>query len=117
MPHPIDVALLVGWQEDPFYYYADDPEEYGHSIDEAQEDLQLPAALVADIKTWDAQYQATYDPDGYVWSKSGFASPEIEAAWRERGKELAARLKQESPVVASVNYRANGVIPDKTCMF
>ncbi|APU12503.1 hypothetical protein [Actinoalloteichus fjordicus] len=115
MSRSIDVSLLVGWQEEPFYYYADDPEEYGHPIEEAAEELQLPADLVVEIIAWDAEYQATYKPDDY--RNSGFPSEEIEEDWRERGKVLAERIKRESPVVSSVNYRADGIIPDNTCMF
>ncbi|APU13922.1 MULTISPECIES: hypothetical protein [Actinoalloteichus] len=117
MSRSIVVSLLVGWQEDPFYYHGADPEEYGHSIEEASDELKLPTDLVAEIRDWDAEYQATYDPDGYVWSKSGFDSPELEEAWRERGKVLAERIKRESPVVASVDYRAEGLHPKGWCVF
>ncbi|APU13921.1 MULTISPECIES: hypothetical protein [Actinoalloteichus] len=117
MERSVEVGLLLGWQEDPFYYELNDPEDYNHSIEAATEELRLPASLVSEIIAWDAEYQATYDPDGYVWSKSGFDSPEIEDAWRERGRVLAERIKRESPVVASVDYRANGVIPPRTCVF
>ncbi|AOS61224.1 hypothetical protein [Actinoalloteichus hymeniacidonis] len=115
MIRSVVVSLLTGWQEDPFYYDFDDPEEYNHSIEEAGEQLQLPADLISDIRAWDAEYQATYNPDEF--HKSGFSSPEIAAAWRERGKELAARIKRESPVTASVDYQANGLIPKGSCMF
>ncbi|APU15726.1 MULTISPECIES: hypothetical protein [Actinoalloteichus] len=117
MSRSITISLLVGWQEDPFYYDWYDPEQYSHSIEEAAEELQLSADLVADITAWDDEYQATYDPTGSRGLESGFASPEAEEEWRERGKILAARIKQESPVVASVSYRANGIIPPGTCMF
>ncbi|ASO19759.1 hypothetical protein FHR81_000563 [Actinoalloteichus hoggarensis] len=33
------------------------------------------------------------------------------------GRGLAARIKQESPVVSSVNYRANGSVPRGACIF
>ncbi|APU12505.1 hypothetical protein UA75_02100 [Actinoalloteichus sp. GBA129-24] len=115
MSRSIVVALLVGWEEDPFYYHGSDPEEYGHSIEDAAEELQLPDDLVADIVAWDAEYQATFKPDDH--RNSGFPSVKVEEAWRERGKALAERIKRESPVVSSVNYRANGVIPDYSCMF
>ncbi|WP_157434290.1 MULTISPECIES: hypothetical protein [Actinoalloteichus] len=67
------------------------------------------------MKKWDAEYQATYNPN--CFHSSGFSSPETEEEWRERGKMLAARIKQESPIVTSVNYQANGAIPWGTCMF
>ncbi|APU12504.1 hypothetical protein UA75_02095 [Actinoalloteichus sp. GBA129-24] len=117
MTRSVDVGFLAGWQEDPFYYDWDDPEEYCHSIEEAAEELQLPADLVTEITAWDAEYQATYDPTGSRGLESGFPSPEAEEAWRERGKALAERIKRESPVVVSVDYRADGVIPPHTCVF
>ncbi|MBB5920631.1 hypothetical protein FHR81_001661 [Actinoalloteichus hoggarensis] len=102
--------------EGPFYRHGADPEEYGHSIEEAAESLSCPD-LVDEIRDRDAEYQATYDPDGYVWSKSGFDAPELEEAWWEHGKVSAARNQQESPVVAGVDYRAEGAIDKGTCMF
>ncbi|WP_075739901.1 MULTISPECIES: hypothetical protein [Actinoalloteichus] len=109
------MSFLVGWQEDPFYYDWDDPEEYNHSIEEAAKDLQLSADLVAQITIWDDEYQATYKPDDY--RNSGFPSVELEEAWRERGKVLAERIKRESPVVKSVDYRAEGLHPKGWCVF
>ncbi|AOS65507.1 hypothetical protein [Actinoalloteichus hymeniacidonis] len=115
MTRSVVVSLLVGWQEDPFYYDFDDPEEYGHSIEEAGEQLQLPPELVRELVIWDSEYQATYRPSDY--RNSGFASVAEEESWRERGKALAQRIKQESPVVASVDYRAEGLHPKGWCVF
>ncbi|AOS61346.1 hypothetical protein TL08_02540 [Actinoalloteichus hymeniacidonis] len=118
MSRSIVVYLLAGWREDPFFYYPEQGERwYNHSIEEAGEDLQLPAGLVADLTAWDDEYQATYDPSGNRGLESGFSSPEVEEAWRERGKVLAARIKAESTVVASVDYQANGVIEEGSCVF
>ncbi|APU15956.1 MULTISPECIES: hypothetical protein [Actinoalloteichus] len=112
----VDVAILVGWQENYFYYesgYEDDT--LNHDVEEATEFLDLNADLVRDLEAWDAEYQATYNPIDD--RKSGFATAEAERDWIERGKELSARLKRESPMVASVDYLAWGNIPEGTCVF
>ncbi|MBB5921175.1 hypothetical protein FHR81_002213 [Actinoalloteichus hoggarensis] len=57
------------------------------------------------------RYPVSYSRD------SGFLSPEEERVWADKGRVLAARVKQESPVVASVHYRANGSVPRGTCVF
>ncbi|APU16209.1 MULTISPECIES: hypothetical protein [Actinoalloteichus] len=112
----VDVAILVGWQENYFYYDNGDEEDtLNHTTEDATEFLDLNADLVRDLEAWDAEYQATYDPVEY--HNSGFATPEAKRDWIERGKELAARLKRESPMVASVDYLANGSIPEGTCVF
>ncbi|ASO20803.1 hypothetical protein FHR81_001770 [Actinoalloteichus hoggarensis] len=115
MARDIAVVLLVGWQEDPFYYETKQSETYNHSLDEAEEDLLLPADLVADIAAWDDEFQAVYRPDDY--RNSEFESPETEAAWYERGRVLAERVKRQSPVVVSVEYRADGAIRAGECVF
>ncbi|ASO22440.1 hypothetical protein FHR81_004203 [Actinoalloteichus hoggarensis] len=112
---PLKVSLLARWRDVPFFYYEE--RFANHSIEEARDDLRLPDGLIADVTTWDAEYQDTYDPDGYIWSKGGFPSPEAEKAWLEHGKVLAARILAESPVIASVDYRANGVIDKGACLF
>ncbi|ASO18685.1 hypothetical protein FHR81_000947 [Actinoalloteichus hoggarensis] len=112
----VEVTILGGWQENYFYYDNGDEEDtYNHTTEDAVEFLDLNADLVRDFETWDAEYQAIYNHVDY--DKSDFPTPEAEHAWIERGKELSARLKQESPMVASVNYLAYGNIPRGTCVF
>ncbi|APU17141.1 MULTISPECIES: hypothetical protein [Actinoalloteichus] len=111
----VDVAILAGWQEDPFYYDAGEGEDYNHSIEEAADFLGLGWELTRDIAAWDEEFQAIYQPADT--RASVFPTPESENAWLERGRELARRIKQESTVVARVNYRADGTIPDWTCVF
>ncbi|APU13923.1 MULTISPECIES: hypothetical protein [Actinoalloteichus] len=111
MERSVVVDLLAGWDMGPFYYHVeDDPGGFDYSVEQAGEFLRLPAELIRELKSWDDELQATYDEDGD--GESEFPSAELEEAWRERGKVLAARIKQESPVVARVNYWANGEIPD-----
>ncbi|ASO19489.1 hypothetical protein FHR81_000834 [Actinoalloteichus hoggarensis] len=112
----VDVTILVGWKEDYLYYESGYEEDtLSHDIEEAAEFLDLNADLVRDLESWDAEYQATYNP--VKFRDSGFATPDAKRDWIERGKELSARLKRESPMVASVNYLANGSIPEHTCVF
>ncbi|APU15968.1 hypothetical protein [Actinoalloteichus sp. GBA129-24] len=62
-----------------------------------------------------AKFQAIYnaaDPMG-----SEFPSREEAQAWVDRGKELAARMSRECPRVASVDYQADGSIPQGTRVF
>ncbi|AOS61979.1 hypothetical protein [Actinoalloteichus hymeniacidonis] len=110
----LDIAILAGWQEDPFYYDAGDG-DYNHSIEEAAAFLGLGVALTRDIATWDAEFQAIYSPADT--RTSAFATPEQESRWLETGRKLAQRIKQESAIAASVNYRGDGTIPDQTCVF
>ncbi|AOS62046.1 hypothetical protein [Actinoalloteichus hymeniacidonis] len=64
---------------------------------------------------WDEEFQATYNAD--VPQGSNFSSPEQEGAWLERGRRLAARIHQESPVVTSVEYRGYGATPSGAVVF
>ncbi|AOS61036.1 hypothetical protein [Actinoalloteichus hymeniacidonis] len=109
------VALHAGFQEGPFFYVAKKGERTNHWIDEAAIDLQLSAELVVALTAWDDEYQSIYDR-GYP-PDSRFPTPEAERAWIEKGKELAARVKTESPVVSSVDYQANGFYDKGTCVF
>ncbi|ASO18686.1 hypothetical protein FHR81_000948 [Actinoalloteichus hoggarensis] len=112
----VDVTIVVGWDEEYFYYDNGDEEDtLNHTTEEATEFLDLNADLVRDLEAWDAEYQAIFDR--VRGREIGFATPEIEHAWFERGKELSARLKRESPMVARVNYLADGSIPKGTCVF
>ncbi|APU17140.1 MULTISPECIES: hypothetical protein [Actinoalloteichus] len=113
----VELFILTGWNEGPFYYDNGDPgESLNHWIDEESiAFLQLDDDLVRDITAWDEEYQDLYDPDDP--QGSGFPTSQAKTAWIERGKELAARIKRESPVVASVDYQGNGSIPEGTCVF
>ncbi|APU13379.1 hypothetical protein [Actinoalloteichus fjordicus] len=111
----VDVALLAGYDEGPFYYFSGKGRRSNHSIEEAAAELSLGIDIVADLTAWNDEYQDTLDQDYPPDSK--FPTPEAEQAWREKGKELAVRIKQESPVVASVDYQANGFYKDGTCVF
>ncbi|APU13558.1 hypothetical protein [Actinoalloteichus fjordicus] len=110
-----EVALLAGFYEGPFYYHVRKGAGTNWSVEEAAEHLRLGPDLVADLIAWDNEYQAildrSYPPD------SKFPTPEAQRAWIERGKELAARIKRESPLVASVDYQADGCYKDGTCVF
>ncbi|APU13556.1 hypothetical protein [Actinoalloteichus fjordicus] len=112
----LKVSLLAGFFQGPLFYH--DPEEdrwASHDVELAGEDLSLSPQLVADLTAWDEEYQAIYD-DNYP-PDSKFSTPEAEWAWIERGKVLAARIKQESPLVASVDYQAHGHYERGTCVF
>ncbi|MBB5909931.1 hypothetical protein [Actinoalloteichus hymeniacidonis] len=85
-----------------------------HWPDEAGQDLGLSSGLVAELNAWDDEYQAIYD-DNYP-PDSRFPTPEAEQAWVEKGKELAIRIKQESPLLTSIDYQADGQILNGECM-
>ncbi|AOS61548.1 hypothetical protein [Actinoalloteichus hymeniacidonis] len=108
--------MLSGWDEGPFYYDNGDPEDsLNHWIDEDTiQFLQIGPELVADLMAWDDEFQQTFNRDDF--RASGFPSEEAEKNWVQKGKELAVRLKQESPVVARVDYQAYGCIPKGSCM-
>ncbi|APU16576.1 hypothetical protein [Actinoalloteichus fjordicus] len=109
------VLLLAGFVQGPFFYHDQDGDWMNHLVDEAGEDLGLSAELVADLTRWDEEYQDIYDsghpPD------SAFPTAEAKLAWTERGRALAARIKQESSIAVEVDYQANGSIPEGTCVF
>ncbi|AOS61549.1 hypothetical protein [Actinoalloteichus hymeniacidonis] len=113
----IDVSLLVGLEEGPFYYDSGDPDDdLNHYIDEETiEFLRLGPDLVRELQGWDQEYQCAFDREDF--STAGFASPEVEKVWLERGRKLAGRLKLESPIIGRVYYRAHGVIPAGDCVF
>ncbi|APU19329.1 hypothetical protein [Actinoalloteichus sp. GBA129-24] len=111
----LPIALLAGFDEGPFYYHVKKGEGTNWTITQAAEHLQLKPSLVEALTAWDEDYQGILDMNDP--RESGFPSPEAERAWIETGRELAARLKQESPVVASVDYQADGSIPHGTCVF
>ncbi|AOS62048.1 hypothetical protein [Actinoalloteichus hymeniacidonis] len=115
MTMKLEMVLLAGFFQGPLFY--DDPMDglwTSHTADEAGEDLGLSSALVADLTAWDDEFQAIYD--GNYPPDSHFPSLEAEQAWVERGKELAARIKQESDLVTSVDYQADGQINDGECV-
>ncbi|MBB5907295.1 hypothetical protein [Actinoalloteichus hymeniacidonis] len=108
--------MLAGFTQGPFYYDAGDAHESGtnHDIDDAGEFLKLNDELISQITDWDNEFQSIYnsaDP-----RESDFSSPEAERAWIEKGKVLAARIVQGSPVVSAVDYRADGSITKGTCI-
>ncbi|APU15038.1 MULTISPECIES: hypothetical protein [Actinoalloteichus] len=110
----MELSVLVGYAEGPFYFEMEG--EYGNfTVEEAAAYLGLSDDLAAAVTSWDAEYQATldqtYPPD------SAFPSPEAHRIWIEKGKELAARIKQESPIVTRVDYQANSHYQDGTCVF
>ncbi|ASO18909.1 hypothetical protein FHR81_001174 [Actinoalloteichus hoggarensis] len=109
-----DISMLAGFFEGPLFHFDEDGDWMNHSPTQAGEDLRLSTELVADLAAWDDEYQATYDDD--YPPDSRFPSPEARAAWVERGKELAARIKQESPFVTSVDYQANGSYKNGECV-
>ncbi|APU22127.1 hypothetical protein [Actinoalloteichus sp. GBA129-24] len=111
----IRIGILTGWFQGPFYYKRDDSEGYNWSIEETGEYLGLSEGLVRDLTAWDDHWQAQIDlVEG---QNSGFDDKDEEHAWIERGKKLAARIKQESTIAVSIDYQANGYYEDGTCMF
>ncbi|APU13557.1 hypothetical protein [Actinoalloteichus fjordicus] len=111
----IEIVMLAGFFEGLFFYVDPDGDWINHPVEVAGEDLALSAELVTALRAWDDEFQAIYD-DSYP-PDSKFPTPEAERAWIERGKELAARIKRESPLVASVDYQADGTFEDGTCVF
>ncbi|APU16529.1 MULTISPECIES: hypothetical protein [Actinoalloteichus] len=111
----ITVSMLAGYGEGPLFFDMDDTMRCNHTVAEAASYLGLSKATATDLEDWDQEYQRTldhtYPPD------SRFPSPEAKRAWIERGKELAARIKQDSSIVASVDYQANGCYENGTCVF
>ncbi|APU13378.1 hypothetical protein UA74_06525 [Actinoalloteichus fjordicus] len=106
--------MLAGFFEGPLFYLDGDGDWMNHSPKQAGKDLRLSAELISDITTWDDEYQAIYD-DNYP-PDSRFPTPATKAAWIEKGRQLAVRIKQESPLVTSVDYQANGSIKNGECM-
>ncbi|WP_075739499.1 hypothetical protein [Actinoalloteichus sp. GBA129-24] len=100
------MTILAGYLDDPVWYQLTEDQDMLHAVDEAAEQLGLTDGLARALTAWDDEYQATlnheYPPD------STFPSPAVRQAWVERGKELAAQIKRESPVVSSVDYQADG---------
>ncbi|APU16061.1 MULTISPECIES: hypothetical protein [Actinoalloteichus] len=110
----LDIAILAGYEQGPFFYTYEGAME-NWSAEAAGEHLGLSAGLVRDLTVWDDEWQNTLDlADG---RNSGFDTDEEKHEWIERGKALAIRIKQESPLVASVDYQANGYYEDGTCVF
>ncbi|ASO19542.1 hypothetical protein FHR81_000780 [Actinoalloteichus hoggarensis] len=111
----VAVILLAGFNEPPFYYYVEEGRRLNWSTEEAAEYLGLSAQLVSALDAWDDEYQDTldreYPPD------SAFPTPEAYRHWIESGKALAARVKNESSTVSSVDYQADGSIASGTCVF
>lgn len=64
--------------------------------------LGLSAALVADLDAWQAEWDATLAPHP---PDSAFPSAEAEAQWRQRGAELADRLRSELGADVEVTLR------------
>ncbi|APU16056.1 MULTISPECIES: hypothetical protein [Actinoalloteichus] len=112
---PVQVGILAGFDEGPFYYHVQKGRGTNWTIEEAAEHLGFSADLARELTAWDDEYQATLNLA--VPQDSGFPTPEAKQAWIERGKNLAARLKRECPNVASVDYQANGAILDGECVF
>ncbi|APU17874.1 hypothetical protein UA75_29940 [Actinoalloteichus sp. GBA129-24] len=111
----LNVSLHAGFVEGPFFYVTGKHRGTNHFIDSAQEFLGLSDGLTKDLTDWDDEYQSYYNPD--VPQDSGFPSVEIERAWVERGRELAARIKRESPMDITVHYQANGSMERGECVF
>ncbi|AOS65270.1 hypothetical protein [Actinoalloteichus hymeniacidonis] len=110
-----NVTLHAGWSGYPVWFKTPDDPMHQHPVDEAAELLMLGDDLARDLAAWDDEYQDILDPIDA--RESAFPTPEAKKAWIQRGKELAARLKQESTMVKSVVYRADGTIPEGTCVF
>lgn len=80
--------------------FCPDPEGMGH-ID--VEDLPISMELKRAISDWDNEYQETFDDD--YPPDSGFTSPDLEAAHKKQGVDLAKRLKKELGENYSIEYR------------
>ncbi|APU17924.1 hypothetical protein [Actinoalloteichus fjordicus] len=110
------ISMLAGFTQGPFYYDAGDAHTWGtnHVIEDAGEFLGPSMSLINDLTDWDNEFQSIYNSDDP--RESNFPSAEAEVNWIEKGKELAVRIKRESPVVTSVDYQADGSIPKGTCI-
>lgn len=64
--------------------------------------LPISAGLVADLGRWAATFDATLDRGDPA--RSGFASPDAEAAFRAEGARLAERLAVELGEGVRVEY-------------
>ncbi|APU14080.1 MULTISPECIES: hypothetical protein [Actinoalloteichus] len=111
----VELAILAGYDQDPMYFDAQDGDFHNHTIDEAAEYFGFSDDLTRELHEWDEELQGTFNLA--VPQDSGFPSPQHRHAWIEKGKELAARIKRESPVVTSVDYQADGYFQDGTCVF
>ncbi|ASO22831.1 hypothetical protein FHR81_005104 [Actinoalloteichus hoggarensis] len=108
----ISLGMLAGYAQGPFFWQG---EGINWTVAEASEQLGLSAGLAHDLTVWDDQWQDTLDLADV--DNCGFDTDEEKHAWIERGKVLAARIKQESSVVARVDYQANGYYPNGACVF
>ncbi|APU17476.1 MULTISPECIES: hypothetical protein [Actinoalloteichus] len=115
MSNRIDLDILAGYRQPPFFFDAQDGDVFNHTIDDTARFFQLSADLVRQLKAWDQEYQDTLDMGDP--SSSGFSSEEAHQAWVEKGKELAARIKRESPNVGRVGYEGRGEFQEGECVF
>lgn len=85
---PIPVRLSAAYMEPPVMLKTGDIFRHRDA-----EDLPIAETLKADLRAWDAAYQATLDPADPAGSD--FSSPAAAAAHRAEGAALARRLQAE----------------------
>ena len=66
------------------------------------DELPLSDSLKADLQTWTDQYDATLSRDDPL--RSGFSTPEGEAAFHARGRSFVKRLEAELGPSARIRY-------------
>ncbi|AOS65271.1 hypothetical protein [Actinoalloteichus hymeniacidonis] len=109
------VILHANWDAEAVWFSTSTSPMLQHSIDETAELLALSADLTRELAAWKAEFQGILNRADA--RESRFPTPQAEQAWLANGKELAARIKQESPAVARVEYLGDGTIPRGTCVF
>ncbi|APU16063.1 hypothetical protein [Actinoalloteichus fjordicus] len=111
----VDLEILVGYSQDPLLFDAQDDDVWYHAPEEAGDFFHLSEGLVRELEAWDREYQGTLNIDDP--RESGFPSENAYHTWLNKGRELASRIKRESPNVGRVGYQARGEYQRGECVF
>lgn len=103
------IRLLSDWGFHPFYVDEGDGRFVLTEPDDLRAAFGLPEHVMRTLDGWDRTYQDVLDRDDP--GGSGWASPQDEQRYLERGRAAARLLRRHVPADVRIAYAGSGLIP------